>query len=277
QVYAHPLLNKEETGLYTDFKEVTLNNAKANVIVTHGIGESSREYERLANYLKGFNYNVLLYDIRNHGQSISDYQNIGDIDSFHTFIDDLHLIVTFLKRKNNLKVFLLGHSLGGIVNNCYVYKYDDIDGVINSGSPTKIIEQATIFADETNIQNMPNVTIGQNYERLSRIPLGEEMKEYRIFSVTPRFLRNIMCLSIDYFQENLINNSFCYPKPILLLHGQKDSVILYENSQEMFNIIQTPDKDLKLYPESFHNLFNDLDYQEVQQDVLEWLENKILS
>ncbi|MDO8168091.1 alpha/beta hydrolase, partial ['Melaleuca sp.' phytoplasma] len=42
QVYAHPLLNKEETGLYTDFKEVTLNNAKANVIVTHGIGESSR-------------------------------------------------------------------------------------------------------------------------------------------------------------------------------------------------------------------------------------------
>ncbi|MDV3196282.1 MAG: alpha/beta fold hydrolase, partial [Candidatus Phytoplasma stylosanthis] len=133
KIYAYPLLDKNSTGLYTELKEI--ENATYNIIITHGIAESSKEYETLANYLNKFNYNVLLYDIRSHGQSKNNDNNIADIDNFHNFIDDLHLIINSLKQKNNLKKIIIGHSLGGMINNCYVYKYNVVDAVINSGTP----------------------------------------------------------------------------------------------------------------------------------------------
>ncbi|MFT2804563.1 MAG: alpha/beta hydrolase [Candidatus Phytoplasma sp. TWB_XP] len=271
KIYAYPLLNKVTTGIYTELK--TVENAKANIIITHGIAESSKEYEKLTNYLNRSGYNVLLYDIRSHGQSRSDNNNIADIDSFHTFLDDLHLIVNCLKQENNLKIILLGHSLGGMINNCYVYKYNDIDGVINSGSPTKIIDSVINFINPENIQNMDNIPVGMNYEKLSRLPLTTEMKNCRTINfLTPNFIRNTMILSIQYFQEKMINELFQYPVPILLLHGGQDQIILPENSQELFDLIQNTNKKLKLYPLNYHNLFNDLDNEQVYQDVIEWLE-----
>ncbi|PQP79150.1 alpha/beta hydrolase, partial [Candidatus Phytoplasma phoenicium] len=271
KIYAYPLLNKNTTGIYTELKAI--ENANSNIIVTHGIAESSQEYEKLANYLNRSGYNVLLYDIRSHGQSKNDNNNIADIDSFHTFLDDLHLILNSLKQKNNLKIFLLGHSLGGVINNCYVYKYNDIDGVINSGSPTKIIDYVNNFNNEENIKNMNNIPVGMNYEKLSRLPLTTEMKNCRTINfLTPNFIRNTMILSIRYFQEKIINHSFYYPVPILLLHGGQDKIILPENSQELFDLIQNTNKQLKLYPLNYHNLFNDLDNEQVYQDVVEWLE-----
>lgn len=272
KIYAYPLLNKVTTGIYTELK--TVENAKANIIITHGIAESSKEYEKLTNYLNRSGYNVLLYDIRSHGQSRSDNNNnIADIDSFHTFLDDLHLIVNSLKQENNLKIILLGHSLGGMINNCYVYKYNDIDGVINSGSPTKIIDSVINFINPENIQNMDNIPVGMNYEKLSRLPLITEMKNCRTINfLTPNFIRNTMILSIQYFQEKMINELFQYPVPILLLHGGQDQIILPENSQELFDLIQNTNKKLKLYPLNYHNLFNDLDNEQVYQDVIEWLE-----
>lgn len=271
KIYAYPLL-EQRIGIHTDFKEVP--NAKANIVVTHGIAESSKEYEGLSNFLNNNNYNVLIYDIRTHGQSRNNSNDVADIDNFHTFIDDLNLIINSLKQQNNLKNILLGHSLGGMINNCYVYKYNDIDGVINSGAPTKIIDSANAFIEEETTKNMPNIPVGRNYDRLSRLPLTQEMKNFRSVNfLTANFIRNTMILSIQYFQENLINNSFIYPKPILLLHGEEDKVILSENSQELFNILTESNKTLKLYPNMYHNLFNDLNSEQVvYQDVIAWLE-----
>ncbi|WP_017193028.1 alpha/beta fold hydrolase [Italian clover phyllody phytoplasma] len=271
RIYAYPLLEKRNTGLHTDLKEVS--NAKANIVVTHGIAESSKEYERLSNFLNNNNYNVLLYDIRSHGQSRNNSNDIADINNFNIFIDDLHLIINSLKQKNNLKNILLGHSLGGMINNCYIYKYNDVEGVINSGGPTKIIESANVFIEEEVIKNMPKIPVGRGYNKLSRLPLTQEMKNFRsVKFLTPNFVRNTMVLSIQYFQENLINNSYIYPQPLLLLHGSADSVILSENSQEFFDILTESNKELRIYPNMYHNLFNDLGNEQVYQDVIEWLE-----
>ncbi|WAN63396.1 putative lysophospholipase precursor [Candidatus Phytoplasma rubi] len=274
KIYAYPLLNKVTTGIYTELK--TVENAKANIIVTHGIAESSKEYEKLVNYLNRYGYNVLLYDIRSHGQSRNNNNNnIADIDDFHIFLNDLHSIVNSLKQENNLKIILLGHSLGGMINNCYVYKYieyNDIDGIINSGSPTKIINSVNNFINPENIKNMDNILVGMDYEKLSRLPLTTEMKNCRTINfLTPNFIRNTMILSIQYFQEKMINRSFHYPIPILLLHGGQDQIILPENSQELFDLIKNTNKQLKLYPLNYHNLFNDLDNEQVYQDIIEWL------
>ncbi|WP_341266365.1 alpha/beta fold hydrolase [Candidatus Phytoplasma fraxini] len=147
---------------------------------------------KLANFLNNNNYNVLLYDIRSHGQSKNNSNYVIDINNFHIFIDDLNLIINSLKQKNNLQNILLGHSLGRMINNCYVYKYNNVEGVI--------------------------IPVGLNYERLSRLPLTQEMKNLRsIKFLTANFINNNMVLSIQYFQENLINHSFIHPQSLFIV------------------------------------------------------------
>ncbi|MDV3200004.1 MAG: alpha/beta fold hydrolase, partial [Candidatus Phytoplasma australasiaticum] len=154
------LLGYHNTGLYVNVKNaMEPRRAKANIIITHDIGESSQEYERLTNFLNTNNYNTITYDLRNHGQSIQNRENIGDIEDYKIFINDLYKITTFLKRQNNLKIFLLGHSLGSIINNCYVYKFQDVDGVINTATSSKILEKTKKILESKSINQNEKIII----------------------------------------------------------------------------------------------------------------------
>ncbi|WBL31615.1 alpha/beta fold hydrolase [Candidatus Phytoplasma sacchari] len=268
----HYSLLRQDTKIYNKFLKTS--NAKANIIITHGIGESSEEYIKLAETLTSSGYNAFIYDLRSHGRSYNK-KNTAYVDNYNIFLEDLNSIISYIKKNNDLKIILLGHSLGGMINNSYVLKYDEdkIVGVINSSSPTKIINEVKDFLDEKKIKKMNDIPVS-SYEIFSRIPLNEEFKQYRISFVTPKFVKTTMIDSIQYFEKELEKRSFYYPKPILLLHGIKDLIISYDNSVEMFNKItnSTSDKKLILYPESYHNLFNDLDQNEVTKDVLNWLD-----
>ncbi|MDV3143754.1 MAG: alpha/beta fold hydrolase [Candidatus Phytoplasma australasiaticum] len=270
------LLGYHNTNLYVNVKNaMEPQKAKANIIITHDIGESSQEYERLTNFLNANNYNTITYDLRNHGQSIQNHDNLGDIEDDKIFINDLHKIITFLKRQNNLKIFLLGHSLGSIINNCYVYKFQDIDGVINTATYSKILNKTKKILESKSINQNEKIIIMDNYTESERLTLRLEEISNRITTVTTRFIYNTMILMITQFQKNLINYEFYYPKPILLLHGKKDNIIDYTHSKELFELIKSPDKTLKLYSTSNHNLLNNNFYTSIYKDILEWLNNRI--
>ncbi|WCA22390.1 alpha/beta fold hydrolase [Candidatus Phytoplasma oryzae] len=269
-------LLQQNTEIYNKFLKT--NNAKANIIITHGIGQSSEEYITLAETLTSSGYNAFIYDLRSHGRSYNK-NNIADINDYNIFLEDLNSIISYIKKNNNLKIILLGHSLGGMINNSYVLKYseDKIVGVVNSASPTKFINEVKDFSDEKKIKKMNNIPV-PSYEKFSRIPLNEEFKQYRISFVTPNFVKTTMIDIIQYFEKEFEKRSFYYPKPILLLHGIKDSQISYDNSVEMFNKMANSNSEKKiiLYPESYHNLFNDLDKNEVTRDLLNWLDDIFL-
>jgi alpha-beta hydrolase superfamily lysophospholipase len=59
--------------------------------------------------------------------------------------------------------------------------------------------------------------------------------------------------------------------PLLLLQGGADRVSLPTGSQKFFADVTLADKTWKDYPDSYHEIFDDLDYQEVLADVSEWL------
>ncbi|MDV3189204.1 MAG: alpha/beta fold hydrolase, partial [Pigeon pea little leaf phytoplasma] len=79
--------------------------AKANIIITHGLGESSYDYSFLIDFLFKNNFNVIAYDVRGHGKSLG---KRGDIKDFHIFLDDLAQLVQYVKQIYPMKTFLLG-------------------------------------------------------------------------------------------------------------------------------------------------------------------------
>ncbi|MDV3199712.1 MAG: alpha/beta hydrolase [Candidatus Phytoplasma australasiaticum] len=138
-----------------------------------------------------------------------------------------------------------------------------------------ILEKTKKILESKSINQNEKIIIMDNYAESKRLTLRSEEIYNRITTVTTRFIYNTMNLMITQFQQNLINYEFYYPKPILLLHGEKDNIIDCTHSKELFELIKSPDKTLKLYSTSNHNLLNNNLYTLVYKDILEWLNNQI--
>ena len=63
--------------------------------------------------------------------------------------------------------------------------------------------------------------------------------------------------------------------PLLILYGGEDKVTLPHSNNLFFESITFTDKEIKEYPESYHELQNDLNYQEVLADIEDWLERHL--
>jgi acylglycerol lipase len=249
-------------------KRDDVENAKGSVIITHGIAEHSGRYQEITEKLNGAGYSVVRYDVRGHGQSQG---KRGALKSFHQFIDDLHALVVEEKKKNPKKIYLLGHSMGGMIVNLYAVKYQDADGIISSAAPSYFIKDVLPFRF-IGYKWLGFLTKKTNFadDQLSRIKAVEDayiqdplnLKKF-YFSLAG----NMFVSGVRYLNKNLKY----YQTPVLLLHGGNDKIVPHAFSERLLQLIPMEDKKLIIYPDNYHEIFNDLDREQVFQDVIQWL------
>ena len=63
--------------------------------------------------------------------------------------------------------------------------------------------------------------------------------------------------------------------PVLIMHGTADKATRPDGSQEFFDHAGSPDKQLILYQDHYHDLLNDLGRERVMADVVGWLEARL--
>ncbi|MDX9692124.1 MAG: alpha/beta hydrolase [Acholeplasmataceae bacterium] len=253
-------------------KKDNVENAKATIIITHGIAEHSGRYQEITDRLNHEGYNVIRYDVRGHGQSQG---KRGALKSYHQFIDDLHALVLDEKKKSDLKIFLIGHSMGGLIVNMYAVKYNDVDGIISSAAPSYFINDVLPFriigykwlgflSKKTNFAD----------DQLSRIKSVEEayindplnLKKFK-FSLAG----NMFVSGVRYLNKNIRN----YQTPVLILHGSADKIVPVDFSKRLKEMIPHDKKELIIYQDSYHEIFNDIDRETVFEDVIRWLKENV--
>ena len=65
--------------------------------------------------------------------------------------------------------------------------------------------------------------------------------------------------------------------PFLILHGEKDYLCNPQGSRDLHTKAVTTDKDLKIFPEAYHNLYIELNEvrQEALKDTVDWICERI--
>src|SRR5690606_35552325 len=112
---------KRSEGFFKGYDDIELfyqtwasDNPAGTLVITHGIGEHSESYIRLADGLKHTPWEVYAWDLRGHGRSEG---KRGVVKSFSEYYRDLHCFLELVKEKNaDRPTVLLGHSLGGLIN-----------------------------------------------------------------------------------------------------------------------------------------------------------------
>lgn len=247
-----------------------VSNPIANVIVTHGVAEHSGRYDKMAQILNEQNYNCIRYDIRGHGQSGGPR---GKLKSFHLLIKDLHALVNEAK-EDKIPVYLLGHSLGGLITHLYCVTHQDIDGIITSGAPTDFVKDVLpirIFGPK--LLSWFYVKTNFADDQLSRITsverhyLDDPLNLKRMYG---SLIGETLVSGVRYLKKHLDKHKV----PTLLMHGGHDKIVPSYMSESMYVTIKHEDKTLKVYEDSYHEIFNDLDQETCYQDVINWLNKR---
>ena len=273
------------------------------VQIAHGIGEHAARYDVIAQRLVSAGYVVYANDHRAHGKTAAIKRLYGHYDGddyFEDVVDDMHILRELMHKENpDGKFILFGHSMGSLLSRKYATMYgEDIDALILSGTAsfirglghfglvaTKLVTSVkgrvkgnetlrAMFFDEFNKKFKPNRT---KLDWLSR-----DEKAVDLFEADPYRIENF---SLGVFAD-IISNSRTINKeaafknvpnkiPILIFSGDKDPV------GEMGKGVKKVAKKFKkygnknltfhLYKEGRHEMLNEINSQEVEQDIIDWL------
>ncbi len=256
-------------GILLHVTEDRVENSKATVIVTHGIAEHSGRYQKMTRLFNEAGFDVIRYDLRGHGQSAGAR---GKLKHHLDMVKDLHALVLEAKKQDQ-HVYLLGHSLGGLIVHMYAVTYQDISGIIVSGAITDFIKDVLplrifgpkllgFFSTKTNFAD----------QKLSRIVSVESdyiNDPLNLKKMYGSLIGNMLVKGVRHLKKHIKHHHV----PTLILHGDHDKIVPHYMAEAMFQSIGHEDKSLILYEGSYHEIYNDLDQDKVFKDTLDWLDN----
>ncbi len=248
-------------NLYKPSKKV-----KGVLIFTHGIAEYSKSYHEVACYFKSKDYFVITYDLRGHGKSLG---KRGYLNSWQDLISDLGNLVQLARTKSE-KVYLVGHSLGGVVSNLYALLKAGIEGVIITASPTTYLKELRIlkYFPRFLINNFKIKTdfndVNLVHDNVYRV--DEHDLKYFYF----RYINEVRFKGMKV----LVNNYHNYQTPILMIYSEKDKLASLNYGKLFYQKIKSERKELFILKESYHNIFNDLEKEIVFKKILSWVEKR---
>ncbi|MDD7199351.1 alpha/beta hydrolase [Parafannyhessea umbonata] len=250
--------------------EVTADD-KAVCIIVHGLCEHQGRYDYMAQKLHEAGIGTYRFDHRGHGKSEGECAYYSHWDEI---LDDTNVVVDRAIAENpNRPVFLFGHSMGGYCVALYGVKYPNknLRGIICNGGLTE--DKAGMFASTPTVVDphtqLPNelgsgvCSVDEVRDWYARDPLNR--KTFAIGLVYA--LKD----GLAWFADN--KRKFAYP--VLLTHGEKDGLISYEDTYDLFAAVASTDKQMKIYGNCYHEVVNEWCRDEVIADYIAWMEHRI--
>jgi alpha-beta hydrolase superfamily lysophospholipase len=271
----------EETVTATDglrlyLRRHELANARSEIVITHGFGEHSGRYGALTDHLIDHNYSVTAYDHRGHG--LSDGLP-GHVESFGEYDDDLARIIKSVRSRSQVKsLFLIGHSMGGLIALRYAArKNSTISGAVISAPLIEVavpVPVHKLMIARVGARMAPRMRLDNeiNPSNLSRDP-----EVGRAYAADPLVNRKV---SAKWFSEaaramqEVVEWAPQIKGPVLVMHGTDDRLASVDATRRMFERIGSADKEIVICPGYYHELFNEPEKQELFERVTEWLDKR---
>ena len=265
-------------GLRLYYQHCVLNAPKILLIIIHGLGEHSHRYQNLMDAMVPRRMGVAAFDLRGHGRSEG---RRGHIRSFHEYLQDVHQFIQLCKvlHPEPCKFFLVGHSLGGLIALAYCLERTEfLSGVVVSGPAIGVRLQVP------------------NYKKILASALSTFLPSIRFQNeVHPHFLSRDPLVIESYLSDPLVHHEATarfYTEtikamaevrrdipalrlPVLFLQGESDRIVDPRATEQAFRSIQFKDKTLLTYPNSLHEVFNDLDKERVFEDFYHWIQKHV--
>lgn len=241
-----------------------VGDAKASVVICHGYAEHSGRYEAVAARLARRGLAVWAVDLRGHGASGGERASV--IDVAHLVDDVLVAIGRAHAARPDLPVFLLGHSMGGLVSTALAIEHQDrLRGLVLSGAA---VGDPIGLEPLLELDPLPEVVLSS--ELLSRDPQVGESYDSDPLNYRGPFRRETL-RALSSGARHVRERFATLHLPLLVLHGGDDQIVPAAASEDLFAAVSSRDKELGVYPGLRHEILNEPEGPEVADRIGEWI------
>jgi alpha-beta hydrolase superfamily lysophospholipase len=264
---------KTEPGRHLFFRRWIADcPSKGTIVIVHGLGEHSGRYVHVGDFFARAGFAAFAFDLRGHGSS--EGRPIF-IRCYQDYLDDLESVFTYLGRPEPLILF--GHSLGGQLVLAYAQSGKKAPAGYIAASPWLGLSRPPSIWLE-GVARMLNLVFPA-WRFPTGIGPGDNSRDQALLDSFPDLNKGHEFIAVRTYLEIIKTNRQLMEQPsanapVLLTHGEADSVTSIEATRAYFEKLLAPSKTFISYPEARHELHNDLIRATVLKDYLEWIQSK---
>ena len=247
------------------------------VVLCHGYAEHARRYDHVAQRFGEAGLTTYALDLRGHGRSGGKrvyLRNIGE------YTADFHTLVGIAADEHpQLPLIVVGHSMGGGV----VFAY----GVEHPGDYTAmVLSGPAVYAQDgvsplmiTVAKLVGGILPGLPVEQLPTEAVSRDPEVVAAYLADPMVhhgrLPAGIAKALIAVGESMPQRASALEAPLLVVHGEQDKLIPVAGSHRLLSCVASTDAHLKVYPELYHEVFNEPERDLVLDDVTSWIEAKL--
>ena len=286
----------DDFGVDVFYRHWTADTPKGSVVISHGASEHGGRYDRFARALNAAGYAVLAPDQRGHGRT-RESTGVGRCGAGggDGLIEDLSEMISIAADvTSGLPVVLFGHSLGSMITQAYAargakglagYVLSGPVGAPEGGEEMLAGVQAAVDGglgdeplDALGAYNATFEPARTPFDWLSRDEAEVDAYIADDFCGTSNpltygFLGEVLALAVPSVTPDSIQR--IPPIPVMLIAGEMDPVgAMGASVRELESRLTKAGLDVtaRYYPDARHELLNETNRDEVQKDVVAWLD-----
>lgn len=247
------------------------------VVLCHGFGEHARRYDHVAERFGEAGLITYALDLRGHGRSGGKRVYLRNIGEYTT---DFRTLVGIATRDHpSLNRVVLGHSMGGGIVFAYgVEHLDEYSAMVLSGPAVyahDMVSSPMIVLAKVVGAILPGLPVEQlETEAVSRDP--EVVAAYMADPLVHHGkVPAGVAKALIKVGETMPQRAAKLTAPLLVVHGEQDKLIAVEGSRRLLECVASTDAHLKVYPELYHEVFNEPERALVLDDVTAWIEARL--
>jgi alpha-beta hydrolase superfamily lysophospholipase len=261
-------------GLHLYYRAWEAAQPTAGLIVVHGLSDHSGRFEDLGRRLASNRINVYAFDLRGHGVSEG---RRGHATRFDFFLQDVDRFLREVESITGgaLPLFILGHSMGGLITLRYIEEYDvALQGailtspwlatgpsiprwkILGAGFLDKLLPSLPIDAgiDPEYISHDPGVVT-----RYQEDPLVHG-------KITPRlFMEASAAMGLVLHRSDRIRI------PLLFLLAGDDQIVDTRKSETFARTLSAPDVTIRVLSGYYHEVLNDFGSAQAVHEIRSWI------
>jgi len=259
------------------------------VQLTHGMGEHLLRYDHLATRLAAAGFLVQGQDHRGHGAAAGSEEGLGVLgaDGWNSLVDDIDVLVERTHdRMADVPVVLFGHSMGSFAAQQYMLDHSDrIAALALSGTAAIDLMEPALDLDapiDLSGFNTPFVH-RTGYEWLSRDDAQVDVyvaDPHCGFGLDVEGGKAMFTRARDVADPDRLAG-IRKDLPIHIMVGDQDPVngqlALVNALVERLRAAGLTDVTLRVWNDARHEIFNETNRDEVEADLLAWLDRVVLA
>jgi alpha-beta hydrolase superfamily lysophospholipase len=253
-----------------------VQNPMANVLIVHGYAEHSGRYNETAGILNEAGYSVYAFDRRGEGASSG---KRAEVNKFSDQVNDLSEVISKIE-KGKVKLFIYGHSLGGLIVTKYIIDHQakDIDGMILSGP--------LLMPDEDMSPFMQKIAgfVGRVLPFLPVVKVDtalvtKDEKERKAYDDDPLVYHGStkartafeLLRTMKFVQQNFSTIKI----PFLVMHGGADKLSNPKGSQMLYDKASSEDKSIEIFEGLYHEIMREPEKELFFNALTKWIKERV--